>query len=184
MRRAGCCAPGVSACAAPVRDCWANHAHRYRAACESLSVADFEYASAHEVEQKLWAAHLKVNAAFRQEHKLVGHLCQGGSRSTANAAQLKRSKDHVVELRKFQKNYLHFIKASQRFYRQYILNFDTQFDGIPELRKIAQKWKDDGRAVASRSKRTLTPYQPPRHPRASASRPSSTTKSSTPATRP
>jgi hypothetical protein len=60
-------------------------------------------------------------------------------------SQLKRSKDHVVELRKFQKNYLHFIKASQRFYRQYILNFDTQFDGIPELRKIAQKWKDDGR---------------------------------------
>jgi hypothetical protein len=167
MRRAGCCAPGVSACAAPVRDCWANHAHRYRAACESLSVADFEYASAHEVEQKLWAAHLKVNAAFRQEHRV-----------------LKRSHDHVVELRKFQKNYLHFIKASQRFYRQYILNFDTQFDGIPELRKIAQKWKDDGRAVASRSKRTLTPYQPPRHPRASASRPSSTTKSSTPATRP
>jgi hypothetical protein len=49
-----------------------------------------------------------------------------------------------VEARKFVKNYLHFIKASQRFYRQYILNFDAQFDGIPELRKIAHKWKDDG----------------------------------------
>jgi hypothetical protein len=51
----------------------------------------------------------------------------------------------VVEIRKFQKTYLQFIKASQRFYRQYILNLDTQFDGIPELRKIAQKWKDDSK---------------------------------------
>jgi hypothetical protein len=44
---------------------------RYRAACESLSVANFEYASARETEQKLWMAHLKVNTAFRQEHKIV-----------------------------------------------------------------------------------------------------------------
>jgi hypothetical protein len=100
----------------------------------------------------------------------VRHPSQGASKATANTAQLKRSKDHVVELRKFQKNYLHFIKASQRFYRQYILNFDTQFDGIPELRKIAQKWKDDGREVASYCRRTLTRYQPPRHLRASAYR--------------
>jgi hypothetical protein len=64
---------------------------------------------------------------------------------SANTRQLKRSKDHVVEIRKFQKTYLQFIKASQRFYRQYILNLDAQFDGIPELRKIAQKWKDDSR---------------------------------------
>lgn len=69
---------------------------------------------------------------------------KGDREGDANTWQLKRSKDRVVELRKFQKNYLHFIKASQRFYRQYILNFDTQFDGIPELRKIAHKWKDDG----------------------------------------
>ncbi|KAH7407086.1 hypothetical protein DE146DRAFT_418768 [Phaeosphaeria sp. MPI-PUGE-AT-0046c] len=107
----------------------------YRAACESLSAANFEYASAHETEQKLWAAHLKVNTAFRQEHKI-----------------LKRAKDHVVELRKFQKNYLHFIKASQRFYRQHILNFDTQFDGIPELRKIAHKWKDESSKTSPRQR--------------------------------
>lgn len=44
---------------------------RYRAACESLTFADFEYASAHDVEQKLWTAHLKVNAIFRQMHKMV-----------------------------------------------------------------------------------------------------------------
>ncbi|KAF1844159.1 uncharacterized protein K460DRAFT_408460 [Cucurbitaria berberidis CBS 394.84] len=105
----------------------------YRTACETLTFANFEYASAHEIEQKLWAAHLKVNAIFRQEHKI-----------------LKRSKDHVVEIRKFQKLYLHFIKASQRFYRQYILNLDAQFDGLPELRKIAQKWKDDSSKTSPR----------------------------------
>ncbi|KAH7080828.1 hypothetical protein FB567DRAFT_551621 [Paraphoma chrysanthemicola] len=104
----------------------------YRAACEALSFADFEYASANEIEQKLWSAHLKVNTAFRKEHK-----------------NLKRLRENVVELRKFQKAYLHFIKASQRFYRQYILNFDAQFDAIPELRKIAQRWKDDGARIHS-----------------------------------
>jgi hypothetical protein len=106
---------------------------RYRAACESLTFANFERASANDVEQKLWTAHLKVNHIFRQEHKI-----------------LKRSKDHVVEIRKFQKNYLHFIKASQRYYRQYILNLDAHFDGIPDLRKIAQKWKDDASKTSPR----------------------------------
>ncbi|KAH6644557.1 hypothetical protein C7974DRAFT_408229 [Boeremia exigua] len=98
----------------------------YRAACDALTFADFEHAAAADVEQKLWAAHLRVNTVFRQEHRI-----------------LRRSKDHVVEIRKFQKHYLHFIKASQRYYRQYILNLDAHVDGIPELRKIAQKWKDD-----------------------------------------
>ncbi|KAF2024155.1 hypothetical protein EK21DRAFT_94330 [Setomelanomma holmii] len=105
----------------------------YRTASETLIFADFAYATVHEVEQKLWAAHLKVNTAFRQEHKI-----------------LKRIKENIVELRKFQKHYLHFIKASQRFYRQYILNFDAQFDAIPELRKIAQRWKDDASKASTR----------------------------------
>ncbi|KAI8932691.1 hypothetical protein NX059_010184 [Plenodomus lindquistii] len=111
----------------------------YRTACESLIFANFEYASAHDADLKLWTAHLKVNAIFRQEHKI-----------------LKRSKDRVVEMRKFQKHYMHFIKASQRFYRQYILNLDTQFDGIPELRNIAQKWKDDASKTALRQRIPLT----------------------------
>lgn len=99
--------------------------------------------------------------------------------------QLKRSKDHVVEIRKFQKYYLHFIKASQRFYRQYILNFDVQFDGIPELRKIAQKWKDDGRRMARHSLLPLLTSHQLRKPlRARASPRHSTTKSSFRVTRP
>ncbi|EDU43387.1 EST1-DNA-bind multi-domain protein [Pyrenophora tritici-repentis] len=123
-------ADGGSACAE-----LAAVLQEYRAACEALIFSNFEYASAHELQTTLWNAHLKVNAIFRQEHKL-----------------LKRSKDHVVEIRKFQKLYLQFIKASQRFYRQYILNLDTQFDGIPELRKIAQKWKDDTSRSSSRQR--------------------------------
>ncbi|KAH8731562.1 hypothetical protein GQ44DRAFT_332319 [Phaeosphaeriaceae sp. PMI808] len=106
---------------------------KYRIACEKLSFADFEYASLHDIEQKLWAAHLRVNVAFRQEHKI-----------------LKHTEDLVVATRKFQKNYLYFIKASQRFYRQYILNFDMQFNAIPKLRKIAHKWKDDASKTTSR----------------------------------
>jgi hypothetical protein len=51
----------------------ANTPTRYRIACENLSVADFEYA-ARDTEQRLWTAHLKVNTAFRQEHKIVRHL--------------------------------------------------------------------------------------------------------------
>lgn len=117
---------------------------RYRAACEALTFSNFEHASANEVEQKLWTAHLKVNTIFRQEHKIVRPMLKKTAGRQADTAQLKRSKDHVVEMRKFQKNYLHFIKASQRYYRQYILNLDAHFDGIPELRRIAQKWKDDG----------------------------------------
>jgi hypothetical protein len=38
-----------------------------------LTFANFEYASANDVEQKLWAAHLKINTIFRQEHKIVRH---------------------------------------------------------------------------------------------------------------
>jgi len=107
----------------------------FRIVCETLSYTNFEYACDHDIEHNLWAAHLKVNTAFRQEHRI-----------------LKRSKDHVVEIRKFQKNYLHFIKASQRFYRQYILNFESQFDALPELRKIAQKWRDDASKPAPRQR--------------------------------
>ncbi|ORY16488.1 hypothetical protein BCR34DRAFT_107652 [Clohesyomyces aquaticus] len=96
----------------------------HRVACENLVFADFEAAAAKGIEKQLWAAHLKVNGAFKKELKI-------------------NSKDHVVEHRKLAKHYLQFIKASQRFYRQYILNLDAQFDRLPELRKVAQNWKDD-----------------------------------------
>ena len=49
-----------------------------------------------------------------------------------------------MEIRKLGKHYLQFIKGSQRFYRAHVLNLDTLSDGIPELRKLAQKWGDEG----------------------------------------
>ncbi|KAF2683675.1 hypothetical protein K458DRAFT_389592 [Lentithecium fluviatile CBS 122367] len=105
----------------------------YRDACEKILSADFLYASANHVELQLWNAHLKVNSVFRKENRAF-----------------KKLKERVVERRKLQKEYLQFIKASQRFYRQYILNLDTQIEGIPELRKIAFKWKDDAPRTATR----------------------------------
>ncbi|KAF2715411.1 hypothetical protein K504DRAFT_469630 [Pleomassaria siparia CBS 279.74] len=101
--------------------------HEYRAVCENIVAADFEYAITAGIETQLWAAHLKINASYRKQ---LRHL-------------RRNTKDRVVEIRKVAKNYLQFIKGSQRFYRHYILNLDAQFEGIPELRKIAQTWKDE-----------------------------------------
>lgn len=104
---------------------------RYRVTCENVIFADFELATANQIEPQLWSAHLKVNTVFRKE----------------NRSLKKHAKERVVELRKLQKNYMQFIKASQRFYRQYILNLDAQFEGIAELRKVARTWKDDGATI-------------------------------------
>ncbi|KAF2874127.1 hypothetical protein BDV95DRAFT_488515 [Massariosphaeria phaeospora] len=100
----------------------------YRTACEDAIFADFEHAAGKQLEAQLWAAHTKVNNIFRHELK--------ESRRNAN-------KTRVVENRKLTKSYLQFIKASQRFYRHYVLSLDKQFGGISEMRKIAQEWKDD-----------------------------------------
>jgi hypothetical protein len=65
-------------------------------------------------------------------------------------AKLRRNgKTHVVEYRKVGKAYLEFIKSSQRFYRQYVLHLDARFNGIPELRKVAQSWKNEGIGLES-----------------------------------
>lgn len=109
---------------------------RFRDACESVIFADFGYASTKGIELHLWSAHLKVNGVFRKE---LQHLRRIG-------------KNHAVELRKLGKHYLTFIKSSQRFYRRFILKLDSQFDGIPELRKVAEKWKDEGTKASNRER--------------------------------
>jgi len=85
-----------------------------------------------------------VNTVYRKENRTVCRRPHHKRGKHADVGQLKKLKDRVVERRKLQKEYLQFIKNSQRFYRQYVLNLDTQIEGIPELRKIAFKWKDDG----------------------------------------
>ena len=72
MRRASCSAPRVGHIKVVSQQLLITT--RYRAACESLTFANFEYASTNDVEQKLWAAHLKVNTIFRQEHKIVRYV--------------------------------------------------------------------------------------------------------------
>ena len=56
----------------------------------------------------------------------------------------REGKHRVVEIRKLAKQYLDFIKSSQRFYRDYILQLDQRFGGIEELQKIAPMWKQQG----------------------------------------
>ncbi|KAF1998432.1 hypothetical protein P154DRAFT_252341 [Amniculicola lignicola CBS 123094] len=107
----------------------------FRVACEDVIFADFEDACAKGTEVQLWNAHLKVNGVFRKEFRT-----------------LRRAPSHVVESRKLAKHYLQFIKASQRFYRQFILRLDTQCDGICELRKLAATWKDDASKTAPRKR--------------------------------
>ncbi|KAH7055955.1 hypothetical protein B0J12DRAFT_569350 [Macrophomina phaseolina] len=106
----------------------------FRVACENTIFADFQYASDHKIEALLWAAHSKVNVNFRKQLSLV--------RAYRHALN-KEGKSKAVETRLVTKQYLEFIKASQRFYRQYILRLDRTFGGIPELRSIAKTWKSD-----------------------------------------
>lgn len=108
--------------------------------------ADFEYAVAAGIETQLWAAHLKINAAYRKQlrHVRISLTPPKETLLTSVMTQVKRNaKDHVVEMRKLARHYMSFIKESQKFYRRYIMSLDAQIDGIPELRKAAQKWKDD-----------------------------------------
>ena len=49
----------------------------------------------------------------------------------------------MVEQRKLMKNYLDFIKSSQRYYRTYVQKLASNFGGIPELEVIARKFNVD-----------------------------------------
>ncbi|KAF2138144.1 uncharacterized protein K452DRAFT_277928 [Aplosporella prunicola CBS 121167] len=99
----------------------------YRAACEKTIFADFQYAADAGIEAQLWAAHSKVNTYFRKQLNKLN----------------KENKNRAVEIRVLQKQYLEFIKSSQRFYRQFIIHLDSAFEGLPELRAVARKWKSD-----------------------------------------
>lgn len=45
------------------------------------------------------------------------------------------------------KLYLEFLKNSQRFYREYIQRLNARFGGLPELERIAQLVKADGKTI-------------------------------------
>lgn len=48
-----------------------------------------------------------------------------------------------VEIRKFIKLYLEFIKDSQRYYRDYIQKLNAKFGGIQDLERIARQVRSD-----------------------------------------
>jgi Telomerase activating protein Est1 len=48
-----------------------------------------------------------------------------------------RNEKYVVERRKVEKAYLSFVKASQKFYREWILTVQVYF-GFPELEVLAK----------------------------------------------
>ncbi|KAF2084052.1 hypothetical protein K490DRAFT_76107 [Saccharata proteae CBS 121410] len=100
----------------------------YRIACERAIFSDFKYASDQRIEANLWNAHSRVNTNFRKQLSKLN----------------RESKNRAVEIRVLIKQYLVFIKSSQRFYREYILHLDAVFGGIPELRRIAKSWKTNG----------------------------------------
>ncbi|KAL3476134.1 hypothetical protein BJX99DRAFT_228620 [Aspergillus californicus] len=106
-----------------------------RSACQNAVLQDFETSRSHDVEGRLWDAHLKINTRFR---KLL-------SRFRDDSGKKKKP----VERRKLEKHYLEFIKSSQRFYRGYIQQLASHFGGVPELEKVARKFNFDSLSAAA-----------------------------------
>lgn len=66
--------------------------------------------------------------------------------STLKFREATGKKKHV-EQRKAIKQYLEFIKSSQRSYRGYIQNLASQFGGIVELEAVARKLNPESKAM-------------------------------------
>ena len=94
---------------------------RYRTQCDNCTLLDLRYAKSNKVEAKLWDAHVTINQRFR---KLLHTFKSGEGRR------------RLVEQRKAAKQYVKFIKSSQRYYREYIEKLATAF-GLPELDALA-----------------------------------------------
>ena len=110
---------------------WSStHGHRLRAACQDYIFIDFGAAAKKGIEQRLWAAHMKVNATFRPF--LASFREEDGQK-------LK------VERRKAEKLYLGFIKSSQSFYRGYIQRLASNFKDVPEILSLARAMQFDSR---------------------------------------
>lgn len=117
---------------------------------------DFEFATRHDVEGRLWGVHSKINNRFRSDLARVGdsESCvgdMGPRRADMDEVFQFQGEDgrrKIVEKRKSVKYYLQFIKSSQRFYRAYIQKLSSRFGGIPEIEEVAQKFKADGRSTS------------------------------------
>ncbi|KAL2067996.1 hypothetical protein VTL71DRAFT_16094 [Oculimacula yallundae] len=91
-----------------------------RVASEAVIFADFVFATTMKVEGRLWDAHTLINGRYRKMMEKVK----------------KQQKNHV-ERRSLAKHYADFIKTSQFFYKGYIQRIASHFDGLHNLRRIA-----------------------------------------------
>ncbi|KAL9014248.1 MAG: hypothetical protein Q9173_001090 [Seirophora scorigena] len=115
---------------------------RYRTACQDVILGDFDLATAHNIEGKLWDVHVQVNGRFRKEIAYFRAL---------------KGKKKPVEQRKTVKMYLDFVKSSQRFYRGCFHELASYAGGIRELKNIAQRFTSDATAVALAETTNTTP---------------------------
>lgn len=109
---------------------------KYRAASEDILLRDPTTARSSNVETRLWAAHSRINATYRKK-----------------LSKLRKDRPNKdVETRKHMKQYLEFLKDSQRFYREMIQGLNSNFGPIPELQQIARQ-----AANITRSKADVSP---------------------------
>ncbi|KAI5209481.1 hypothetical protein E4T39_00778 [Aureobasidium subglaciale] len=113
---------------------------QYRIAAAHALATDFMSARAGDVEVRLWNAHNRLNVRLRKQ-----------------LSKLRKDRSSKpVEIRKFIKIYLEFLKDSQRFYRDYIQKLNARFGGIQDLERIARRVRSD--PVPKSSKRPLSSH--------------------------
>ncbi|KAJ9638424.1 hypothetical protein H2199_007113 [Coniosporium tulheliwenetii] len=95
------------------------------------------------VEEQIWEAHSRVNAHYKKLLSQVGFSSiSTKSRAHHTISQMnKDGRNRIVETRKLKKEYIDFIKSSQRFYRHRIQQLDEHYGGIKEIRHAAQMRK-------------------------------------------
>lgn len=111
---------------------------KYRQLCQACIFADFEHAAARK-EAVLWQAHTDGKKYFSSSLKDFR----------------KAATEQPVATRHLIKLYLHFIKESQRFYREHIHQLSTTFGGIPELEAVAHQVRSDDSGESSQSSISL-----------------------------
>ena len=93
--------------------------NRLRLACVATIFLDFEYAVSETAEDVLWQLHVTINDQYRR------------------MIQKLRQESRVVEKRKVETKYGHFLRIAQKFYKGYIQRLSARYD-IPELKRAAR----------------------------------------------
>ena len=94
---------------------------RYRTQSDICALLDLKRARSDKVEAKLWEVHVTINQKFR---------------NLLHSFKSREGKRRLVEQRKTIKQYVKFIKSSQRYYREYVAKLATAY-GVPELDALA-----------------------------------------------